>query len=113
MTKKLHELIQLAMDGKKFIAYNIMFPLNKYTEEFFMEEKSFGRLSVIIDWDYKEIKEPIKLEFEGFVEEWLNQEGLGNSDMIEIPKGLDNRPKDLSGKKFKVVMTEVKDDPRS
>lgn len=102
MTKKLHELIKMAKEGKKFKAF--------YDEAIY-DEKHFASIitwhwnSVIADWEYQEIREPEVVEFEC---EFWEENQLG----YIIPAGLDIADKltPLIGRKWKVVCTEVIDE---
>lgn len=100
-TAKLHELIQMAKDGKKFSAEH---PLNKsvWNDKEFIDCETYNYKSIVMDWQYEEIREPEVVEFEC---EFLKEDTFG----YIVPYGLDisDKIEPLVGKKWKVVCTEV------
>lgn len=100
-TKKLHELIEMAQNGKKFKAIH---PKNNsvWEDKEFIQCETYNYTSIILDWQYEEIREPEVVEFEcSFFPD--------ATDKFIIPcgQGLDNILKPMVAKKWKVVCTEV------
>ena len=101
-TKKLHELIQLAKDGKKFKA------ITRGLAEFlcdwhFKTSDSWSKDSILADWEYQEIRKPEVVEFELDCKEFKQSYALVNQ-RFGPTNDLYNS---LRGKKWKVVCTEV------
>lgn len=101
-TKKLHELLSLAKAGKKFRAtYDYS---DAWSEHDILAASSWPVNYITADWTYKEIKDPIKLEFEAKV---IRHEYAGCSvNNLTLSFG-DIGELYLNGKRFKVTMQEL------
>lgn len=96
-TKKLHELIKLAKEGKQFIAKtSFSVPLK---EKSFLQKEPWSESFITADWEYQETREPEVVEFDLTV----NDSGFFEWHQPEASIK-------LNGKKWTVVCTEVMDD---
>lgn len=100
-TKMLHELIELAMAGKKFEARCLAIKNNPtwVNNEDFIQDFLYGNSSITSKWEYKEILEPQIIEFEG---NWYK-----DSAGCILPIYSQETLSKLLDKKWKVVCTEI------
>lgn len=102
MKKKLHELIQLAKEGKKFKAF--------YDEAIY-DEKHFAIIiawhwnAVVSDWQYQEIRDPEVVEFVLIEPRKIDPQLARKIPFIGISS--DQYHKIMSKEKWKVVCIEV------
>ena len=96
---KLHELIELAKQGKKFKAFATCTKTGQSSpwckQERFSDQSIYAAWLVTADWTMEEIREPIKVEW--------TFDNIARTGKIEIPHG-------LVGKPFKVTFEEIKND---
>ena len=93
---KLHELIELAKQGKKFKAFATCTKTNGKgpwcKEDWFSDQSVYGSWLVTADWTYEEIREPIKVEW--------TFDNILRSGSVKIPDA-------FAGKPFKVTFEEM------
>ena len=97
--KMLHELIELAKQGKKFIA-RLEGESIDYREVYFCSG-GWEDEAVIGQWTYKEIKEPQVVEFECI---WYRENGSG---VMPFGQNIGTKLETLIGKTWKVTCVEV------
>lgn len=102
-TKKLHELIQLAKEGKQFKATRPGL-VDFIWDWDFKDFNSWSKDSILADWEYQEFREPEVVEFE------LDCQGgrLPIHAMCNLKYGpTPEQYESLVDKKWKAVFTEV------
>lgn len=94
-SKMLHELIEMARAGKKFMARRVdsACPVG-YNHEHFRHCNGWSSNDVVASWLYEETREPRVVEFTA---DWT---AAKHDDIVTMIKG-------LGGAKWKVVATEV------
>ena len=105
-TKKLHELIELAMQGRRFTAY--ICEGSKVSELRILDTRVWTPEAIAADWTYEEIKEPVKVELIGAA---MTVEMIGpEEDVVSFAtQSMSEEQAQQLGslKKFKVTIEEI------
>ena len=106
--KMLHELIQMAKEGKKFEAKSSLVPDIIYNQEYFNQDSGgWKNNSVITPWECKEIREPEVLNFKLDCTK-VNPSSAFNDEESNGPSY--EQWNKMRSKKWKIVATEILDE---